>query len=224
MSKSIGFKSSWIAAGLGAIAICAGAPAQASLVADGLTYTLFETILSPTEDQFTLEITGINGTSDTEGGRFGVNSLAFNEPKPGSVLSGTMTGFTFITGGLNAMGCDGTGNFFCFKANTAPKAPALAANSELQFTFDVSVAQSGDFAGYNPDFKIQWLGSKSGKYDLVSQTLTPTPVPLPAALPLFLGVSPVSVLLGDARRPDFRATYRYLGSDQDGCPEVFSRS
>jgi len=187
MSKSIGFKSSWIAAGLGAIAICAGAPAQASLVADGLTYTLFETILSPTEDQFTLEITGINGTSDTEGGRFGVNSLAFNEPKPGSVLSGTMTGFTFMTGGLNAMGCDGTGNFFCLKANTAPKAPALAANSELQFTFDVSVAQAGELAGYNPDLKIQWLGSKSGKYDLVSQPLTPTPVPLPAALPLLLG-------------------------------------
>jgi hypothetical protein len=41
--------------------------------------------------------------------------------------------------------------------------------------------------GYNPDFKIQWLGSKSGKYDLVSQTLTPTAVPLPAALPLLLG-------------------------------------
>jgi hypothetical protein len=85
------------------------------------------------------------------------------------------------------MGCDGTGNFFCFKANTAPAAPALAANSELQFTFDVTVAQAGDFAGYNPDFKIQWLGSKPGKYDLVSETLTPTAVPLPAALPLFLG-------------------------------------
>jgi len=183
----MGFKHSWIAVGLSAIAICAATPARASLVADGITYTLFETILSPTEDQFTLRITGINGPSDTEGGRFGVNSLAFNEPKPGSVLSGTMTGFTFMTGGLNAMGCDGTGNFYCFKANAAPTAPALAANSDLQFTFDVTVAKAGDFAGYNPDFKIQWLGAKSGKYDLVSQTLTPTPVPLPAALPLLLG-------------------------------------
>lgn len=187
MSKSMSFKSSWISVCLGAIAICAGTPAQASLVADGITYTLFETILSPTEDQFTLEISGINGPSDMEGGRFGVNSLAFNEPKPGSVSSGTMTGFTFMTGGLNAMGCDGTGNFFCFKANTAPTTPALPANSELQFTFDVTVAGAGDFAGYNPDLKIQWLGSKSGKYDLVAQTLTPTPVPLPAALPLLVG-------------------------------------
>ena len=187
MSKWMGFKSSWITTILGAIAISAGTPARASLVADGLTYTLFETVLSPTEDQFTLDITGINGPSDTEKGRYGVNSLAFNEPTPGSVVTGTMTGFTFMTGGLNAMGCDGTGNFFCFKANTAPKAPALPANSSLLLTFDLTVAQAGDFAGYNPDFKIQWLGSKSGKYDLVSQTLTPTLVPLPAALPLFLG-------------------------------------
>ena len=183
----MGFKSSWIAAILGAIAILAGTPGRASVVADGITYTLFESALGPTEDQFTLEITGINGPKDTEGGRFGVNSLAFNEPTPGSVVSGTMTGFAFMTGGLNAMGCDGAGNFFCFKANTAPTAPALAANSALQFTFDVTVAKAGDLAGYNPDLKIQWLGSKSGKYDLVSQTLTPTPVPLPAALPLFLG-------------------------------------
>jgi hypothetical protein len=183
----MGFKSSWIATILGVIAISAGSPGRASVVADGITYTLLESTLSPTEDQFTLEITGINGPKDTEGGRFGVNSLAFNEPTPGSVASGTMTGFTFMTGGLNAMGCDGTGNFFCFKAKTPPAAPALAANSALQFTFDLTVAKAGDFAGYNPDFKIQWLGSKSGKYDLVSQTLTPTPVPLPAALPLFLG-------------------------------------
>lgn len=187
MNKWMGFKSPWIAAILGAIAISAGTPARASLVADGLTYTLFESILSPTEDQFTLEISGINGSSDTEGGRYGVNSLALTEPTPGAVVSGTMTGFTFMTGGLNAMGCDGTGNFFCFKANTKPTAPALAANSELNLTFDLTVAQAGDFAGYNPDFKIQWLGSKSGKYDLVSQTLTPTAVPLPTALPLLLG-------------------------------------
>jgi len=183
----MGFKSSWIVTILGVIAISAGTPGRASVVADGITYTLLESTLSPTEDQFTLEITGINGPKDTEGGRFGVNSLAFNEPMPGSVASGTMTGFTFMTGGLNAMGCDGTGNFFCFKTKTPPAAPALAANSALQFTFDLTVAKAGDFAGYNPDFKIQWLGSKSGKYDLVSQTLTPIPVPLPAALPLFLG-------------------------------------
>jgi len=187
MSKWTGFTFSWATAILGVIAISASAPASASLVADGLTYTLFESSLSPTVAQFTLDITGINGGTDTEGGRYGVNSLAFNETPVGSVVTGTMTGFTYKTGGLNAMGCDGTGNFFCFKAVTAPTAPALAANSELQLTFDLTVAQAGDFAGYNPDFKIQWLGSKSGKYDLVSQTLLPVTVPLPSALPLLFG-------------------------------------
>jgi hypothetical protein len=181
------WKSARIAMISGAIALSAGAPSWASLIADGVTYPLFESTLSPTQDQFTLDITGINGPADTEGGRFGVNSLAFTEPTPGSVVTGSMTSFTFMLGGLNAMGCDGTGNFFCFKANTAPTAPALAANSSLQLTFDLTVAQAGDFANYNPDFKIQWLGSKSGKYDLMSQTPTPTPVPLPAALPLLLG-------------------------------------
>jgi len=139
-----------------------------------------------------LDIIGINGLSDTEKGRYGVNSLAFNETTPtGSVVTGTLTGFNFMIGGLNAMGCDGTGNFFCFKAITPPAGPALAANSELKLTFDLTVKQPSDFAGYNPDLKIQWLGtlSKNGKsgYDLVSQTLTPTAVPLPAALPLLLG-------------------------------------
>jgi hypothetical protein len=182
----MGFRSSTIAAFLGVIALSAGAPSWASLIADGVTYTLYEAVLSPTEDEFTLVITGINGPADTEGGRYGVNSLALSQPIPSSVVSGSMMGFNFMTGGLSAMGCDGTGNFYCFKAVTAPTAPALSANSQLTFTFDVTVAAAGDFNGYDPDFKVQWLGSKPGKYDLVSQTLTPTPVPLPAALPLLL--------------------------------------
>jgi hypothetical protein len=180
------FRTSGIVTILGVLALAAGAPSQASLIADGVTYTLFESVISPTEDQFTLDITGINGPSDTEGNRYGVNSLAFTQPIPGSVVTGSMTGFTFMTGGLNAMGCDGTGNFYCFKANTKPTAPALPANSELTLTFDLTVAQAGDFANYAPDLKIQWLGGNPGKYDLVSQTLTPTVVPLPAALPLLL--------------------------------------
>jgi hypothetical protein len=185
MSKWIGSKSACVAAVLGAMALSGGSPARAALVADGITYTLYESVISPTQDQFTLDITGINGASDTEGRRYGVNSLAFGEPSRGSVASGTLTGFTFMTGGLNAMGCDGSGNFFCFKANSAPVAPALPANSSLTYIFDVTAAGAGDFAGYNPAFKIQWLGTHN-HYDLVSETLTPTPVPLPAALPLLL--------------------------------------
>ena len=64
------------------------------MIADGLTYTLFESTLSPTVDQFTLDITGINGPTDTEGGRYGVQLFAFNQP--GSrVTTGSLSGFTY---------------------------------------------------------------------------------------------------------------------------------
>jgi hypothetical protein len=191
MSKRMTFKAAGTVTIAAAIALCACAPSWASLVADGVTYTLLESTISPTEDQFTLEISGINGTSDTEKGRYGVASFAFGQPTPGSVVNGTSTGFAFMTGGLNAMGCDGSGNFYCFKANTKPAAPALPANSQLSFTFDVmlSPTDAGDFAGYDPAFKIGWAGTNKN-YDLVSQTLTPTPVPLPAALSLlFSGIA-----------------------------------
>ena len=199
MNKRLGFRPLWAATIGGAIAISAGTPARASLVVDGITYTFFQSTISSTEDQFVLDISGINAATDTEGGRYGVNSLAFTEPSsPGSILSGTMSGFTFMTGGLNAMGCNGTGNFFCFEANTAPGAPALPANSTLQFTFDLTANQANDFAGYNPDFKIQWLGTKS-HYNLVSETLTPTLVPLPATLPLLLGAMSALGFIGRRR-------------------------
>ena len=201
-----GSRSSWIAPVLGTLAISTCAPSWAALVADGVTYTLLEsTTADPKTDQFTLEITGINGSSDAEGGRFGVNSLAFNETTPpGSVVTGVMSGFTFMTGGLNAMGCNGSGNFYCFLATTRPTGPALLANSALTLTFDLTVAQASDFANYNPGLKIQWLGSKPGTYDLVSQTLTPTPVPLPAGLPLLIG-GIAGLLSAGAGRPSGRA-------------------
>lgn len=134
MSTWMNSKSLSIAAVLGAVALSATTPARA-LTVDGITYTLLESALSPTEDQFTLDITGINGATDTELGRYGVNSIAFNEPT--GLVTGSLPGFAYMTGGLNSMGCDGTGAFFCFKANTAPRAPALPANSSLQFTFDL---------------------------------------------------------------------------------------
>lgn len=158
------------------VAVIGATSADAGLVADGVTYNLFETPLTPTTAEFDLNITGINGTSDMEGGRSGVESFALTPP---SNFSGaTLSGFTEMNGGLNSKGCDGTGNFFCFKANTTPPStPALAANSTLDFVFDVTLA-AGSFAGYSPDFKINWVGNKNN-YDLVSQTLTPTPVPAP---------------------------------------------
>jgi hypothetical protein len=170
----------------GALGTFIATPGHASLIADGVTYTLTETTLTATTDQFTLGISGINGASDTEKGRSGVQSFAFNEPAHFSSAT-PPSGFTFMLGGLNSMGCDGSGNFYCFKANTTPPSvPALAANSSLSFVFSVTLS-SGSFAGYNPDFKINWVGSKNN-YDLISLPLTPTPgtpVPEPASLALF---------------------------------------
>jgi hypothetical protein len=183
----------WYQLGFAAVAITAAlaaTPAQASLIADGITYTLTEsTTGNPLIDQFVLDISGINGASDTEGGRSGVNAIAFTLPSNFSTAAmiSPPTGYTFVNGGLNSSGCDGNGNFFCFDNTAIPPTPTTAfpADSTLSFTFDVTIS-SGSFAGYNPDFKIDWVGSKNN-YDLVSKTLTPTPppsAPEPATLAL----------------------------------------
>jgi hypothetical protein len=104
--------------------LIAATPADASLVADGITYTLIETPLTATTAQFDLDIAGINGPSDMEGGRSGVETLGFTPPT--NFSSATLLGFTEMSGGLNSMGCSGSGNFFCFKNNVSPPtSPAL---------------------------------------------------------------------------------------------------
>jgi hypothetical protein len=175
-------------------ALIFSAPAHASLIRDGITYTLTETTTgSALTDQFTLSITGINGPLDTEGGRYGVQSFGFNNP--GNFGSATApSGFTTQAGGLNANGCNGSGNFFCFLGTVTPTGPALIANSSLSYVFDITLT-SGSFSDYDPDFKINWDGTKNN-YDLVSLPLAPTvvspPVPEPASL-FLLGTGLLSV-------------------------------
>ena len=106
-----------------AIGVIAAAPAHASLVADGITYTLTETSTAdPLTDHFVLSITGINGPADTEGGRSGVNAIAFNDA---ANMTGATApaGFVFVDGGLNSTGCNGSGNFFCFDNTSIPPTP-----------------------------------------------------------------------------------------------------
>lgn len=155
-------------------------PAQA-LTADGLTYTLTAfTTANPDVDNFTLTISGINGASDTEGGRDGVFALAFNQPT-GYMGVAPPSGFVTESGGLSssgAGGCNGSGNFFCFQNILPIASSALAANSTL--TYDFSVAATGIStwgSSSNPDdFKISWVGSKNN-YDHVSENLAPAAAP-----------------------------------------------
>ena len=176
-----------------AVAGCIAVMPAHALTADGLTYTLtaFKTA-DPKIDNFTLTISGINGTSDTEGGRYGVFALAFNQPA-GFVDATAPSGFGYHSGGLSSGGgggCNGTGNFFCFQNTQSIAQSALAANSTLSFNFSVQAGGLSTWGSIsNPDdFKISWDGRKSrhygtddfkSGYDLVSRNLPPTPAAAP---------------------------------------------
>lgn len=177
-----------------AVAGCIAVLPAHALTADGLTYTLtaFKTADKKVDD-FTLTISGINGPSDSEGGRYGVFALAFNKPT-GFVGATAPTGFGFDLGGLSSGsggGCNGKGNFFCFQSTPHSIAQSiLAADSTLSFTFSVEAGGLSTWGTINnpDDFKISWDGRKSkdyGKddfksgYDLVSQNLRPKPAAAP---------------------------------------------
>jgi hypothetical protein len=169
------------------------APANASLISNGVTYTLTQaTTADPLTNQFTLSITGINAATDTEGGRYGVESFAFTQPS-GFISAAAPTGFSTEAGGLNANGCDGSGNFFCFSADVAPTGPALAANSSLSFLFTITATS---FLNYAPDFKINWVGTKNN-YNLISVPLAPeggTPPPPSVPEPSILSLVGLGLL------------------------------
>jgi hypothetical protein len=179
----IGVAAAWMSA----------SPAHASLIDHGVTYTLTEsTTADPLVNLFTLSITGINGPDDTEGGRFGVESFAFNQPT-GFISATGPAGFTTYSGGLNASGCSGSGNFFCFSADSPIIGPALAAGSSLSFDFSITATS---FLNYVPDFKINWEGTQNN-YDLVSKPLAPQPGDTPPTSvpePTSLWLSAVSLL------------------------------
>jgi hypothetical protein len=183
---------------LAATAIGFAAPASAAtLVADGITYSLTLDSISGTTGYFTLDISGINTASDTEGGRTGINAFAFTDPTVGTVTSGTSAGFTWQTGGLNASGCDGTGNFFCF-ANSGYTLPS---GSSVSIDFNITSDTLGSFTNWTPDFKIDWVGSQNN-YDLVSLPIpVNTGVPEPATWALMLlGFGGIGMAMRRSRR------------------------
>lgn len=174
-----------------ALALWLPSPAHAITFFQGVGYELTGAYTSEdkTSAHFTLTITGINGASDLEGGRYGVNAYAFSLPN--GFLTASSPGFTLEVGGLNSTGCNGSGNFFCFNDDAPKPNSVLAANSALQFTFDLFLLTGFNLDSYDSHFKIDWLGLKNN-YDLISQQLSITggvtplsQVPIPPALLLF---------------------------------------
>ena len=209
---------------LSAVAMLAAVPlsAQAATVgpggtAQGLTYDISVSggALNSTTATFLLHISGINGASDTVGGRSAVNDFAIGGINDLNILSGSSAFGTFQTGGLNSSGCNGSGNFFCFNGPATNTSPALAANSTLDISFTLNLA-SGTFltwAANTPGFKIDWLGS-ANNYDLVSQDFvgsigpTPqiTPTPLPGAVWMFgAGLGGLGLLMRRRRKQNQEA-------------------
>jgi hypothetical protein len=196
-------------AGVAAVALASAAiplssaPAQAVLIDHGITYDLqlISGSLSTTTATFNLHITGINGATDTEGGRYGVNDFAFTTPANfSSALVLFPAGFSTKDGGLNANGCNGSGGFFCFNG-LMPSGPVLDANSVIDLSFSVELS-SGNFLGWDPHLKIDWVGTKNN-YGLVSQAINITSVPGPvvgAGLPGLLGAMGALVMLARRRR------------------------
>jgi len=187
-------------------ALATSSPARASFIDEGLTYTVIDDgFTGALGEQYTLQITGINGPTDTVGGRFSLAGFAFGTPS-GFISATAPTGYTFMTGGLSSMGCDGSGAFFCFKENTVGTT-ALAANTTLNFVFDVNPTLGPvDVCAGTPssdlctdaDLKVAWAGTantdKFNGYDHLSANVgitgcegcSPPPfVPEPGTLFIF---------------------------------------
>lgn len=140
------------------------------------------TVTQNSSTDFTFDIAGANAlTGDWAGAQY-LGAFAFNNiGGAGATVTATLinpaTGqFATSTGGdgLNANGCSGSGNFFCFDFS-----PNIAVASDLRF----DVAATGgtfNFANTGPDLKILW--SNSSTVDDNVGSLFSAPIP-PAAIP-----------------------------------------
>jgi hypothetical protein len=139
---------------------------------EGLTYTLTGDLAT---GSFNLAIEGINVAGvDTVGGRTFLEDLSFNPPT--GYTGASLGGIAAIDGGLNAGGCNGTGNFFCFDGvHQAVNGSTMS----LDFTITAS-----SFEGYVPHLKVDWNGS-ANNYNLVSTDMVAA-VPEPETYAMFI--------------------------------------
>ena len=131
-------------------------PAKADLVAFGVTYSVSGTGADTNILNAVLNITGINGAADTEGGRVGVNAFGFSTAGLTGLVSGSSAGYTFSFGGLDATGCNGSGGFFCFSRDIQlGTTPALAADSSISIPFSLTLTAGNDFIDYMQAANLQ---------------------------------------------------------------------
>ena len=187
-------------AAVGFASMAAPASASTTLTKDGITYmlTLDSITNGDKTGNFTLSISGINTATDTEKGRTGINGFAFNDAA--TATSGTSSGFTFQSGGLDSSGCNGHGSgFFCF-TNTGATFDFSSHTASLDFSV---TSTAGSWDTWAPSFKIDWIGSKRN-YDLVSLPIplnTAPPVPEPGTWALMLvGFGGIGVAMRRSRK------------------------
>ena len=139
---------------------------------EGLTYTLTGDLAT---GSFNLFIEGINVAGvDTRGGRTFLEDLSFSPPT--GYTGATLGGISAIDGGLNASGCNGTGNFFCFDG-----VHQAVSGSTMSLDFTITASS---FEGYVPHLKVDWNGSENN-YNLVSQNMVAA-VPEPETYAMLL--------------------------------------
>ena len=139
---------------------------------EGLTYTLTGDLAT---GSFNLSIEGINVAGvDTRGGRTFLEDLSFSPPT--GYTGAMLGGIAAIDGGLNANGCNGNGNFFCFDG-----VHQAVAGSTMSLDFTITASS---FEGYVPHLKVDWNGSENN-YNLVSQSMVAA-VPEPETYAMFL--------------------------------------
>jgi hypothetical protein len=146
----------------------------------GATFTV--TPISSTE--FTFDILGANALIGDWAGATFLGAFAFNAGTIGVSTSAALTATLInpatgqatasIPGGLNAGGCNGSGNFICFNLS-----PNVAVANDL--LFDIIVTGGEDFnfstaAGAGPDLKIDW--TKSSTSDSKIGSLYSAEIPL----------------------------------------------
>jgi len=141
---------------------------------EGLTYTLTGDTAT---GGFNLFIEGINVAGvDTRGGRTFLEDLSFNPPT--GYTGASLGGIAAIDGGLNAGGCNGTGNFFCFDG-----VHQAVSGSTMSLDFTITASS---FEGYVPHLKVDWNGSENN-YSLVSANMVgAVPVPEPETYAMLL--------------------------------------